>query len=309
MDAMRLVRAMALLIASSGLGCSNTLVWSDAAVPGTDDMESSDDAAAPGDAAARRDLQGVHGADMAHPATPDLTMTMAPDLTMTIAPDLTMPMAPDLTMPMAPDLTMTLAPDLTMSVIDMAVDGASSCGNGICDLQESSQTCPQDCLFNCGDVVVDLSQWLMWEVATSPYSNWNDGLTYCSQLMLDGYSWRMPGWSEQETVLLGCANDPNIGGDQCMTCAQSPACSILFPGDTGTYWNTNTYGTCCAGGADFFGGTVEIGYYKDGSGGPLLTRCVRTLTDCSMGQACLASENCIQGKCIPSKCGPTDAGR
>jgi hypothetical protein len=84
----------------------------------------------------------------------------------------------------------------------------------------------------------------------------------------------------------------------------------MFPGDEGTYWNSATYGTCCAGGTDLFTGGLAVGYSKDGNGtGGLFARCYRGLTDCSTTQSCLASEVCTRGLCVPAACSsPGDGG-
>jgi hypothetical protein len=204
---------------------------------------------------------------------------------------------------------------------DAASDGppeagsAPVCGDGVCERHETSQTCPRDCVLSCGSVVVDLSQALMWNVTPSSYVTWPEANTFCKAMTAGGYTdWVLPSYQDYETVLGNCVMDPNLGGgaDQCATCAASPACTAMFPGNGGLYWNSTTYGTCCAGGADFFTGTLEIGYYQDGNGtGGLFTRCDRVLTDCSTMPTCLPSEACspLGHVCLPTACPPaTDAG-
>jgi len=198
------------------------------------------------------------------------------------------------------------------AAMDASSDGAPApvCGDGLCQHGETSQTCPRDCVLSCGSVVVDLSQGLMWEVAPSSFVAWPAAKTFCTSMTTGGYTdWALPSYSDYETLLGSCVTDTFLGGgaEQCNTCATSLACSAMFPGDQQVYWNSATYGTCCAGGADFLEGTLEVGYYQDGSGGELRTRCDRLVNGCS---ACLPSEVCSPAKpvCVPATCSLSDAG-
>ncbi len=180
----------------------------------------------------------------------------------------------------------------------------ATCGDGACGDGETSQTCPQDCVLTCGSVVVDLSQGLMWEVAVSDRVTWPNANAYCGALTTGGYSdWILPAYADYETLLGNCASDPTTSGNLCSTCAASPACNAMFPGDQGTYWDSATYGTCCAGGTDFLTGGLQVGYEQNGSGtGGLLARCYREPTDCSTMPTCLSSEVCTNGMCVPATC-------
>jgi hypothetical protein len=201
---------------------------------------------------------------------------------------------------------------------DSSGDAAVVCGDGVCAPQETSQTCPRDCVLVCGDVTVDVSHGLMWQVgALATYVSWDAGGPYCRGLNVDGGAsgglhgytdWRLPGYEDVETLLANCKMPFGSINLECSSCADSPACAALWPNNTGCgYWDSYEYGTCCAGGIDLCGNQIFWTQYKVGGGGALV-RCDRALAYCvEDAGVCRASEQCVRGVCVPRGCTPPPA--
>ena len=149
-----------------------------------------------------------------------------------------------------------------------------------------------------GDTWTDSSSGLTWQVEPfSDYLNWEEAISYCENLSLDGGDWRLPTISELRSLIRGC-DATELGGSCGVTdgCTDfdcySEACDgcdyLGGPGSGGAYWPDGMSGEVSwywssspvadgdnhAWGVDFVNGLVNYGY-ADYYGYDGYARCVR----------------------------------
>lgn len=63
-----------------------------------------------------------------------------------------------------------------------------------------------------GDTWTDPNTNLMWEVKCGNWQKWDDAITYCEALVLNGYDdWRLPNIDELRTLIRGCPSTESGG--------------------------------------------------------------------------------------------------
>ena len=143
----------------------------------------------------------------------------------------------------------------------------------------------------------DVSGDLTWQDPPSnDYMTWEEAISYCENLSLDGGDWRLPTISELRSLIRGC-DATKLGGscgvtDGCTDyadCWNDACCGCEYlegPGSGGAYWPDGMSGEVSwywssspvadgdsgAWGVDFNDGDVGYNSYVDGGGN---ARCVR----------------------------------
>jgi uncharacterized protein (TIGR02145 family) len=148
-----------------------------------------------------------------------------------------------------------------------------------------------------GDTWTDSSSGLTWQVtpSTNAYA-WDDAITYCQKLSLDGGGWHLPSISELRTLIRGCDATETGGScgvtDSCLDYScQDESCYSCeggngttdgcygpseLPGECDWFWSSSQVANFgFAWFVDFAYGYVYYSYVGNRDAGTVDSRCVR----------------------------------
>ena len=142
-------------------------------------------------------------------------------------------------------------------------DVQQDCGTDVC----CGDTCMSGSDFYCcGGLCTDPITNFQWqELPVSAAKLWDEAITYCQSLDLEGGGWRLPNISELRTLVRNCSDIQTTGAcgvkEECEACSVSaeqtcldgsdcwnsscnPEACTDNGGDTGCYWPTPLSGSC-----------------------------------------------------------------
>jgi len=90
------------------------------------------------------------------------------------------------------------------------------------------------------NLVCDTKNHTLWQKHGSSIKlNWIDTMEYCRELDYQNITnWKVPDIDDFRNLLSNCGEEEI---DDCDSCAASPLCNSIFPGDTKTYWADTYY--------------------------------------------------------------------